>query len=222
VTVAELLDEARDFHPSFTRQNHPDPVVMRALSRYVRRMAAKITEIDETALAEPVEVDAATLLAAITGRTGIALDPHLMVLQPIHAVRELDGIRVPVDLVDLATRNQVRVPYPAASLAGGKLYPLNLMDVAGDTYDAHGWEEYTGLELMMVPLPVAFTGPTDTVTLPDACMDAIVHHLALFMAGRGKGALAELPSLPTQVGDAEAMAISAVAGANDASTWRVG
>lgn len=221
VTVAELLDEARDFHPTFTRQNHPDPVVMRALSRYVRRLAAKITELDETALAEQATVDESTLLAAVTGRTGIALAAHLIVLRPIHAVREDDGVRIPVDLVDLATRNQMRTGYPSVSLAGGKLYPLNLMDPLGDSYGEHGWEDYTGLEMLLVPLPDAFTGPTDTVTLPDTCRDAIVHNLALFMAGRSKAAFADLPALPTHAADAESMAISAVAGANDASTWRV-
>lgn len=220
MTVAELLDEARDFHPSFTRQNHPDPVVMRALSRYVQRLAARISETDEAALAEKATVSEATLLAAVTGRSGIALDAHLMVLRPIHAVREEDGIRVEVDLVDFATRNQVRTDRPAASLAGGKLYPLNLMDVLGNSYGLHGWEDYTGLELLLVPLPDAFTGPTGTVTLPDACRSAIVHHLALFMAGRGPVA-ASLPLLPAHAADAEAMALSSLAGANDASTWRI-
>jgi hypothetical protein len=221
VTVAEILNESRDFHASFTRQNVPDVPCMRALSRYVRRLAAKIADADEAALAVQETVDSADLLAAVTGRSGITLPAHLLLLRPVHVVRTEDGVRMPVDLVDHASRNDVK-RFPAASLLGGKLYPLNLYDVMGTTYGEHGWEDYGDLELLLVPLYDDLTGPTDVIGLPDVCRDAMVCNLALFMAGRTARTVSDLPLLPAQAADAEATAITTLAGQSSTTTWRIG
>jgi hypothetical protein len=222
VTVAELLDEARDFHALFTRQQVPDVACMRALSRYARRLAEKIVALDEACLATQATVDNATLLAAVDGRSGIPLPAHLFLLRPVYVVRTSDGVRVPVEITDHASRNTEGAwRFPAASIVNGKLYPLNLLDTLGTVYGANGWEEYDGLELMIVPLMDDLTGPTSVVALPDTCRDALVCNLALFMAGRTARTVSDLPLLPQQAMDAEAMAIATVAGSSNAGTWRI-
>ncbi len=222
MTVAEILDEARDFHGSFTKQNIPPVLCMRALSRYVRRLAEKITQVDEAALAVQETVDSADLQAAVTGRTGIALPAHLLLLAPVHAVRTDDGIRIPIELIDHASRNtEGAYRHPAASVMGQKLYPLNLMDVTGDSYGEHGWEDYDGLDLLLVPLYADLTLPSSVIGLPDVCRDALVCNLALFMAGRTARTVSDLPLLPAQAMDAETTAINTLAGQSSTSTWRI-
>lgn len=220
MTVAEIIDESRDFHASFTRQNIPDVACMRALSRYVRRLAGKITDADETALAVQETMDAADVASAVENRTGITLPAHLLLLRPVHVVRTDDGVRVPVDIVDHASRNAVDT-FPCASVLGGKLYPLNLQDVGGDTYGEHGWEDYGGLELLLVPLYDDLTGPTSVIGLPDVCRDALVTNLALFMAGRTARTVSDLPLLPAQATDAEAASVATLAGQSSTTTWRI-
>jgi hypothetical protein len=184
VTVAEILDESRDFHASFTKQNVPDVPCMRALSRYVRRLAEKVTQADEAALAVQETVSSADLL------------------------------------VDHASRNDA-IRFPCASVLGQRLYPLNLYDIGGTSFGMHGWEDFDGMELLLVPLYDDLTLPTSVIGLPDACRDALVCNLALFMAGRTARTASDLPLLPAQAMDAEAMAIATLAGQSANSTWRI-
>jgi hypothetical protein len=223
MTVAELIDESRDFHGSFTKQNIPDRACMRALSRYVRRLAEKVTALDEAALAVQETVDSADLLDAVTGRTGIVLPAHLLLLSPVYVVHTEGGYRVPVTLIDHASRNlEGAIRFPAASVMGQKLYPLNLMDVAGTVYGTHGWEDYGGLELLLVPLYADLTLPTSVIGLPNVCRDALVNNLALFMAGRRADTMRDLPTLPAQAQDAENTAVATLTGQSSTSTWRIG
>lgn len=223
MTVAELIDEARDFHPSLTKQSTPDVLCMRALSRYQRRIASKVTALDEDALATPVTVSGVNLLTAVADRTGIVLPAHLYLLNPVYAVHTDSGGRIEVEITDRATRNTEGAwRFPAAYVLNGTLYPLNLMDVLGTTYGTHGWEYYGGLELVLVPLYDDLTGPTDVLQIPDVCRDALVNNLALFMAGRSKGVLADLPLLTMQAADAETAAVTTLVGQSGTGTWRIG
>ena len=219
--ASDLLDEARDFHASFTKQQVPDRAALRALTRAVERIVQQVAAITPEALAEVVDVPQALVATAASTRTGIALGDHVLLLKPVRAVLANSGVRVKVDTPDHATSHTWGVvKFPSATLLGGKLYPLNLADLNTNSTE-HGWDAYDGLEVRMVPVPAELSLPTDTVPLPAVCRPALVMAVALFMAGRTSNTARDLPLLPAQATDAEAAAVAALAGTDSASTWRV-
>ena len=221
MTAADLIDEARDFHASFTKQQVPDRAALRALTRAVERIVQQVAAITPEALAETHDVVQADVLTAVAARAGIALPDHVLLLKPVRAVLANSGVRVKVDTPDHATSHTWgAVKFPSATLLGGKLHPLNLADL-NTSGTEHGWEAYDGLEVRMVRVPAELALPTDVVPLPSVCRPALVMAVALFMAGRTSNTVRDLPLLPAQATDAEAAAVAALAGTDSASTWRI-
>ncbi|HYF53857.1 MAG TPA: hypothetical protein VEA41_06330, partial [Salinarimonas sp.] len=90
--------------------------------------------------------------------------------------------------------------------------------IKGDTTGLHGWEDYDGLKLLVVPVPAALTNTDSAISLPDAAHDALVVGLALNMA-RSLGKLRDLPGLPDEAKDAEDAAITALGTQDTTQTW---
>lgn len=222
--AAEVVEEARDHHGSFDPQRIPPRVALRALSRLTRRMAEKVTALSEDALAEPQEIDRDTLLAAVVGRTGIALQAHLLVVGDLYTWRsDRAGLEV-VEMVDYSGRFQKGLEqFPAVVLKGRLLYPINLQDAPLAGFSSrHGWEDYQGIKLDLVPLPADLGALGDTVGLPDTAKDALVLNLALFMAGRsGAGVVKDLPLLALMAQDAEGAAVNTLASMDTTTRWTV-
>lgn len=236
MTADEILDEARDHHPSFNTRNVPPKAALRALSRYVQYLTGRVLEMGEDALAEPVLVTREDLVDAVEGRTGITLPPHMGVMRSIHTWKGADtpsgilsltpgqpGMLIPVKSVDYAHRYSIGAHhFPAVSVFGQKLYPLNLMDAISYTYTKHGWEDYMGLQIVLVPMPAQLTALSDEVQIPEVARPALVMHLAVWMAGRqGAAVVKDLPLLPQQALEAEGMAIRTLAGQDSAVAWHI-
>lgn len=221
--AAEVIEEARDHHGSFDPQRIPPKVALRALSRLSRRLAEKVVALSEDALAVPHEIDRSTLLDAVENRTGITLPPHLLVLNELYTWRSDRNGLEPVEMVAYSVRYQAGVEcFPAVALQGGLLYPVNLLDAPRACLGTlHGWENYQGIKLDLVPLPAELVALTDTVGLPDAAKDALVLNLAVFMAGRSGAVLKDLPALPAQAQDAETTAVNTLAAMDTTTRWTI-
>lgn len=220
----EVINEARDHHGSFDPQRTPPRVALRALSRLARRLAEKVTAMSEDALAEPIEIDRDTLLAAVVGRTGIALPAHLLVVGDLYTWRSDRAGLEEVEMVDYSGRFQKGLEqFPAVVLKGGMLYPVNLQDAPlACLTTRHGWEDYQGIKLDLVPLPADMETLEDAVGLPDLAKDSLVLSLALFMAGRsGAGVVKDLPLLASMAQDAEAAAVNTLASMDTTTRWTV-
>lgn len=205
-------------------------MALRALSRYQRRLAQKITEVSEEALATPLAfsktlVDAAAL-AGITG-AGLVLPDHLLILGA-WTKRTADSTHsIPIDLVAYANHGAEALKrFPSAYIARQVLYPVNTYQaggfiIKGDGSSDHGWEDLDGIDLLLVLTPPELTALTSNITLPDSTLDALVTNLALFMAGRKPGVLREIPNLTQDAKDAEVTAISTLGGQDSTSSWTV-
>lgn len=231
LSASSIINEARDLHPGFDPRQVPDPVALRALSRLVRKLAGRVTLEAEDALIEQVTVSGAEVLAVLEGDptadppveagSGYLLPDHLYLSRSIHAVMEGESRRHPVTLVNYHQRyTRGGWGFPAVSLYGGRLYPVDCRRISGNASSTHGWEELAQLELMLVPVPGDLTQLTDAVGLPPVCREALVLGLALFMAGRTPGALAELPMLRADAEGAQVEAVAALVGL-DSGVWEV-
>jgi len=225
VTAADVVDQARDFHFSFDPHRVPEKAAVRQLSRYQRRLAEKVTAISEDALAVPVafskeEVDAAVV--AGVGGPGLAMPDHVLLLE-VSTVSFGEMTRIPIHLVTYANRAEAGHRWPGAYILRGRIYPAHWgevrgFEIKGDTQVAHGWENYNGLVVTLVPLPPNLTGRESMIDLPATTEDALVTNLALWMAQRlGMN----MPTLQQQAMDAEQAAITALATQDTTSTWTI-
>jgi hypothetical protein len=221
-----LIDEARDYHASFDPRTVPEKASLRALSRIQRRLAEKVTEINEEALAQPVtlskvDVDAAS--AAGVGGPGIPLPDHLLLLSAYTTRVASPTLQIPVDLVSYANApQQGALRFPSAYVIGGSLYPINGSQVGytikGDGTSPHGWEDLDGLTLLIVPAPPELVSPNSLISLPVATHSAMVSALALWMMQRqGLG----IHDLRNEAMDAERSALATLVSQGSTSTWTV-
>lgn len=220
--AADIVDQARDYHATFTPGNVPDKAALRALSRYQRRLAEKIASQGDDALAVPVLVERADVLDALASGEGIPLPAHIRMMRTINTwTLSTPASEVPVTAVAFdqwADRGSAH--HPAVSIYGGRLYPLSLSALVPNSRT--GWEDLAGgLRLIIVPLPAQLTALDDELSLPDVAQDALVTNLALWMAGRTSAAVRDLPLLPQQAMDAEAMAVDALASQDSVNLWTV-
>jgi hypothetical protein len=221
-----LVDEARDYHASFDPRTVPAKASLRALSRIQRRIAEKVTEINEEALAQPVslskaDVDAAAL-SGVAG-PGISLPEHLLLLSAYTTRSGDPSFQIPVSLVTYANAPQHgALDFPSVYLIGQKLYPINGSQVGftmgGDGTGPHGWEDLNGLTLLMVLTPAALVDLDSVISLPDAAHPAMVSLLALWMMQRQGVNISDLRG---EAMDAERSALATLSGQGSTSTWSV-
>lgn len=228
ILASVVVDQARDYHPGFDPRSTPDKAALRALSRYQRRLAQKVTEVNEEALATTLSfsktlVDAAAL-AGITG-AGLVIPDHILILGAF-TKKVLDpSRRFRVDLIPYANLGMEALRrFPSAFLIRQVLHPVNSyesgsMVIKGSASATHGWEDLDGIDLLIVLTPPALTTMASEISLPDTVEDALVTNLALFMARRKPGALRDLPDLKQDALDAELSAISTLGGQDSTSHW---
>lgn len=178
VTAGDLIDAARDQHASFDYRRHPDPLLLRALSRYHRELCMKAVHAHETILAivAPISLPLANFSAGIT----------LPAYQYLHGgtvvpISGTDG-SLPLTLVPWGNRFQDS-RFPSAYVLKDVLY---LRGVATD------WGPYATINLFYTPIASELTALTDTLILPDTAIGACRDYLASFMANRGHAD----PSMP--------------------------
>lgn len=174
--VAErVVESARDLHPAFDRKRNPDPVVLRALSRYVRELQGRVAAIDETALA----VSTTESLPLATFEDGIALPPNRYILSvTAKDERSTDAAPWlnPVTLIPYAHRHDRGQPTAAAWVLGDVLYLRSPESM---------WKTQTEIGIAYIPVPEDLTSLSDEIPLPDQAENALVTTTALVMAKRG-------------------------------------
>lgn len=210
ITVAEIIDEARDFHPSFDDRALPDRACMRQVSRAERRIVEKVTSLNEQALAE--EVVFRNLETALM--RGLELPDHTLLLDVAY---ESAGVTRPVSLVAYSDRfTEGLRRFPSGYLVGSKFYPTN-RTLTGETNT--GWETADLIRAVMVKLPPRYTSLKQTIHLPEVAHDALVANLAHWMALRV--GLPETNLLYGQSQEAENVLVQNLAERGSTSTWTV-
>lgn len=210
LTIAEIIDEARDFHPSFDEKRQPSKAAMRQITRAERRIAERVTNINETALAE--EVTFRNLEVALM--RGLDLPEHIIILETTY---EMGGVMRPVPLVvytDWMTEGLRR--FPSAYLLGNRMYPVN-RTLVGETNT--GWEDVDLIKVVLVKLPPFHKSVDETIALPDVAHDALVSNLAHWMALRTPGL--DSSQLYGQAGAAENVLVDTLASRGATSSWQV-
>jgi len=174
-----IIDEARDMHPSFDIQTHPNKVCLRALSRwqesFLKRCLIAYPELMDDGVAE-------VTLPLVSFEAGAALAQVVSVQDVVVVIGEAE---YPLTLLAYAARFDPQ-PLYAGWIINSTLY---LQGKASD------WAGASKLRLRYMVNPTALALPTDELILPEAARTAAVHAVAGFLAGRQisrtKGMLAD-------------------------------
>jgi hypothetical protein len=212
MTVQEVVDQARDHSPLFTRQAIPDVTAVRALSRLEKALADAVTQEAPDAFAEWYELEA----LPEDWEEGIILPPFTSVLGvEIRYGDTPTPTRWYVDLLSAAQSQTQPHRFPSVYVMNGRVF---LTDVRAWFGGRHGWEDMLGMRFRIVPQMGVLQSLTERIRLPETAESALVSNLALWMADRVG---AKLPTLrETAAGAAQGWATSIIAGMGR-NTWLV-
>jgi hypothetical protein len=171
LVAADLIQSARDEHPLFDDRRHPKLILLRALSRYQRRLVPLINRVNTKFLTEELE----TALPLADFAAGITLPDYSF---PVGVEVQSTSSETVIATVDLVAR-EARLRYGrAAYVWNNKLY---LTGVAND------WVGFSYVRFYYVaevdPL-TTYTGAGGTLVLPNAAEPCLVAYLSHFMAKR--------------------------------------
>ena len=167
---SSIIDQARDIHPSFTENLHPNNVVRRFLSRWQREIVGRLLIADRHAV-RLVETVAFPLPTFEAGHA-LASEP-----QYLHGGDVKYGN--PDDTRELNIvgweRRYDRVPWPAAAVFADTVYFLGIV---------RDWANVTSVDLFYAPVPSALPDISTASVLPDQAESAAVAAAAQFMGSR--------------------------------------
>lgn len=194
MTAAELINEARDFHQSFTPEDHPNIVCLRALSRSQSDFFAKVSEVAEQAVAKEYVVEESDIEAATEGAP-IFLPSFLRILSVLAVADEC------LTVVGLA-HDERTAGFEAlqARLVGTSLYlaqPDTLSEASGADLTAYQYDGVTALKVRYIPKPVDLEAMSDELVVPDEGREWLLGDIVRMLATR------TVPTLPeiAMVGD---------------------
>jgi hypothetical protein len=171
VTAGDIIEGARDQHPSFDERRHPGRMLLRVLSGYHRDLCIKAVHQNEAILAS----SQTTLLPLAVFATGIAL-PAYQYLHGGTVVPVATGSDpAPLTIVPWANRFQA-ARFPAGYVLGATLF---LLGAATD------WTPYASIVLSYTPIAGELTASNSVLLLPDTAAATCEAALALVMANRG-------------------------------------
>jgi hypothetical protein len=159
VTVAEIIEGARDFHASLDPHAHPDSVFIRFLDRYHKRLVLKVAQInpDEISSFQTISLPLATF-----DNGAAANDAHQYYSGKAFFLNASD-LWDRVEILPWESRDRPTY-FPAVSLVNGV---IRLHGVAED------WTAYGSLELRYVPMTTKLDDGADTIVLPDTALDCL-------------------------------------------------
>lgn len=176
LVAGDLIEAARDEHPSFTEQRHPDPVLVRGLSRYQRRLVARLVQVNRTVLTQVQE----TALPLADFDTGITLvDYKYPAAVEVELPPETGGGPVRKYQVELVPWQGRLRHHLGAYIRDHVLYL---------TGTAQDWVGFTKVRFFYIPEVEALTATTGAggaLVLPNAAEPCLVAYLASVMAQRG-------------------------------------
>ncbi len=171
LVAADLFLSSRDGHPLFDPKRHPDLLLLRALSRYQRRLVPRVTRVNTKFLTQELE----TALPLADFDAGITLPDYSY---PVGVEVQTTSSETENVTVDLVSR-EARLRYlRAAYVWNNKLY---LTGVAND------WLGFTFVRFYYVAEVDSLTtlsGAGGTLVLPNAAEPCLVAYLCHFMANR--------------------------------------
>ena len=172
LTAGEVINQARDHHPSFGPRGHPEGALLRLLSNYQRAILAKIAQVNPSLCASNLFVT----LPLANFAAGVKLPAFTYMLPHPTLITTNNNIREPIDLVSATLQSDFEQPRKFAYLQGGFLF----LGRRAENYDA-----YNQLRLQMVLTPPDLVNLSEPLSLPDYGVDAYVGHLVEKMALRG-------------------------------------
>lgn len=213
-TAREIIDEARDYHPSFSEQRHPPRTLLRRLSRAEQSLFVLVAGLEPELLARPYTVERDAVLDAVDGHMPVGLPSYLSVVSGRVFWRDVGGSQ-PLTLLDTIQALGAEPRFPSATpVAGG----LVLTDRRDRGAMESGWDEIDRIEVRLVPAPIPLKGLDDRLLAPDTFTAALVGELVSFMALREGLDSTELASMAER----ERSALAAQAAAHgQAVTWHV-
>ena len=184
ITAGDILNAARDRHPSFDPKSQPAEVAYRFLEQFARALASDVMERRPEALATSTLV---TSMPLAVFSNGIAVPANLMVTE-VTALRSGDtspNEDAPVALLAPAQRFRFSgngmvgfgIPTLTAYLNGSTLQLGS---------DATAWSPYASITVRYIPVPSVTTGAS-VLPFPDDAMTPCVSALAEFFGMRRQG-----------------------------------
>lgn len=173
LSVAQVINHARDLHPALSPQNAPVPVAIRALSRFQRGIVAEITKRVPAWLAVLAEVDMST----VTLDDGVALGTLI-------PAGWLDALQGSVTFANDRKRKAVFVPweqrdiptvFPSFTLRDGTLFFIGRQAE---------WGQVSTFTLSYTGLPDDLETPASLFVLPDDARECLAEMLASEWLGR--------------------------------------
>jgi hypothetical protein len=212
MTAEEIIEQARDYSPLFTRQAIPDVAALKALSRIQMQLHAAVTMESPEFFSGYTEItlpagwqDGVTLPQGVVP-TGVEVT--YSDLLPGQAGAE-------IHLVSPKQVDNLAHLYPSAYVLDNKLY---LTDVRRWFGDVSGWDDVAKLRIRHVKAIPPMTRLRATLALPDTAEPALVANLALWMSDRLG---VRLPTLRDQAADGSAMWVAGVLATGPTRTWMV-
>lgn len=174
LVAADIFKSARDEHPLFDDRRHPKLVLLRALSRYQRRLVPKITRLNTKFMT--TELKTALPLADFTA--GITMPDYTFPASTeVEAPSDVTG-DVTRWIVDLVSR-EARLRYDLACYFwNNKLY------LTGKKEDWQGFTQFYIYYVAEVEPLTTLTGATGTLVVPNAAEPCLVAYMCHFMAQR--------------------------------------
>ncbi len=174
LVAGDLIDEARDEHPTFDDRRHPGKALRRRLNRYQRELIPEITTRNRSILTDVLEQS----LPLADFAAGVVVPdysyPAVVEIEGPPEAGELKNRTFDIDIVEWAARHGYHM---ASYLRNNVLYL---------TGTARDWNGLTTLRFYYVPEVDDLTAPTSTLILPNSARSCLVANLAAFMASRGR------------------------------------
>jgi hypothetical protein len=189
MTVAEVINEVRDFHEAFTPDLHPDTMLMRAVNRAEASFFDKVSQIAEGALATDVVFDGAAISTALAG-TALTMPAYRSVNPLALLVRE-EGM-FPISFAqDEASAGGTR---GLLRLTGRSIYLIQATALQAempaaflaDLQEQSIFYGALALRVTYVPTATAAAALSTTLTAPDDAKRFLIGHVLQFMLGRDK------------------------------------
>lgn len=167
--AGDVINDARDLHPAFDDNTHPDAVMLRALNRAQQEL------FGDTLVRYPsfkaVLQEVALPLDDFTA--GIALEVPLFVSD---VTRTSQGEESPLAVLPWDHRFDGNQPYYRCWIDSGVLYLAPPASI---------WTTVDQINIRFASEPTDLVALEDTLAMPDSARSALVNALAQVMAGRG-------------------------------------
>lgn len=182
MTPEEIIEEARDYHPSFDERQTPTATARRFVNRYDEELYQEILRMEPEYFLTSHEIS----FPLNDFDAGYSALPDYYQHREGTVYIGDQPLREDLHIVPFKMRHMPGVAN-AAYLLGS-----NTIHFVGEAAD---WETVNRVVFYYIPARTVLADTTTTSILPDFMRPAMVERLALFMASRGTGASEESISL---------------------------